>query len=185
MDALKEKFTALYDQNIEAIYRFVYLKVSSQDIAEDLTAEVFMRFWKKLTQAEIENPRAFLYQVARNVVADHYRSRNSRLVDLAETEELVETPRLSLEEIVDIGVQMEHVQKALAVLHDDYQNYIIWRYLEELSVPEIMEITGKREENVRVGIYRALQALRKCLELEKAASSSATVMKRGATPTYL
>lgn len=185
MEALKEKFTALYDQNIEAIFRFVYLKVSSQEIAEDLTAEVFMRFWKKLSQAEIENPRAFLYQVARNVVADHYRSRNARLVDLEETEELVETPRLSLEEIVDISVQMEQVQTALVSLREDYQNYIIWRYLEELSVPEIMEITGKREENVRVGIYRALQALRKSLELEKESVSSPTVMKQGTTPTYL
>jgi len=59
-----------------------------------------------------------------------------------------------------LSLEMDRIQKALATMQDDYQNLIIWRYLDELSMAEIAQITGKTEENVRVGIHRALQALK-------------------------
>ena len=55
---------------------------------------------------------------------------------------------------------MEQIRVALLTLKDDYQNYVIWRYLDELSVPEIAQITGKSEPSVRVGVHRALRALK-------------------------
>ena len=46
MDSLNEQFSSIYDQYIDKIYRFVYLKVSSQEIAEDITSKVFIKGWE-------------------------------------------------------------------------------------------------------------------------------------------
>ena len=56
--------------------------------------------------------------------------------------------------------------KILSKLKEDYQNYIIWRYLDELSISEISQIAGKSQQSVRVGVHRALQALKRELENE-------------------
>ena len=74
MANLKEQYSKIYDQYINKIYRFVFLKVNSKEVAEDLTTEVFVRCWDKYRIGEeFENIQAFLYQVARNLVIDHYR----------------------------------------------------------------------------------------------------------------
>ena len=159
---MKERFSKAYDEHVASIYRFCYLKVSSRDLAEDLSSEVFLRFWKQLNSSSIDNDRAFLYGIARNVIADHYRKKHNPSVSLEETElEIVESPHFA--EAAATISDMEQVRKALAGMNDDYQNLIIWRYLDELSISEIAKIEGKSEESVRVGLHRAMNQLRERL----------------------
>ena len=163
MDESRQLFSDLYDQHIEKIYRFIYLKVDSEEVAEDLASEAFVRLWKTLIKEEkeeIENTQAFIYGIARNLVADHYRQNGKiKIVSVEQTIE-IEDMTSSVEDQAVMSLEMENVRKALARLKDDYQDYIIWRYLDELSVSEISQITGKSKESVRVGVHRALQALK-------------------------
>ena len=168
MSEAKQSFTILYDQHIERIYRFIYLKVDSSETAEDLCSEVFARVWKGFSGIEseqVENPQAFIYQIARNVIADHYREKSK--VKIVAIEEVVEDNESneSIEEQTMVNLEMDRIQKILLKLKEDYQNYIIWRYLDELSILEISQIIGKSQDSVRVGVHRALQALKR--ELEK------------------
>ena len=75
MDSLNEQFGQIYDQYIDKIYRFVYLKVDGQETAQDVTSKVFIKGWESYQKSgsNIKNPGAFLYQIARNAVVDHYR----------------------------------------------------------------------------------------------------------------
>lgn len=161
MEKIQEQFSKIYDQYVTKIYRFIYLKVSSQEAAEDLSSEVFVRTWEtyRSKSTKIENIQAYLYQIARNVVVDHYRARKIRTVSVEETAEIVD-PADSLQGQAVLSMEMDRIQKALATMQGDYQDLIIWRYLDELSVPEIAQITGKTEDNVRVGIHRAIQSLK-------------------------
>jgi RNA polymerase sigma-70 factor (ECF subfamily) len=157
----KHDFSKIYDEHIAKIYRFVYLKVGTQEIAEDLSSEVFTRAWA--SYGKIRNPSAYLYQIARNVVADYYRKKGRTQV--VSIEEVVIASSESLEEQASVKLDIENVKKALGKLSDDHQDLIIWRYIDELSISEIAQITGKTEDNVRVGIHRALQALKARLPL--------------------
>lgn len=160
----RDEFSLLYDEHVVKIYRFAYLKLGSPDTAEDITAEAFSRVWKDFQRKDIRNIRAFLYGIARNLIADHYR-RLSRVktTSLELEEEMVDESQGSMRERVEIASDMEVVRKALSEIKDEYQDLVIWRYLDELSFPEIAEITGKTEENVRVSLHRAMQALRERL----------------------
>ena len=82
MDKLRKQFSHIFDKHIDKIYRFIFLKVNSQDVAQDLTSETFLRCWEKYRQNQerIENINAFLYQIARILVIDHYREKGKNQV---------------------------------------------------------------------------------------------------------
>ncbi|MBI2050008.1 MAG: RNA polymerase subunit sigma-24, partial [Candidatus Staskawiczbacteria bacterium] len=46
MNNNEAQFSEIYDQYIDKIYRFVYFKVNSQEIAEDITSKVFLKGWE-------------------------------------------------------------------------------------------------------------------------------------------
>jgi RNA polymerase sigma-70 factor (ECF subfamily) len=82
----RKEFSKLYDKYIAKIYRFIYLKVNSEEIAQDLCSETFLKGWQafKNSQNKIENPSAFLYRIARNLVTDYYREKGRTQVVSAE-----------------------------------------------------------------------------------------------------
>jgi RNA polymerase sigma factor (sigma-70 family) len=157
---MSEDFGQIYDQYVTRIYRFIFLKAPSQEIAEDLCSEVFVQVFEEFNKTTILNMQAFLYQVARNIVADHYRKETKMQIVPLEEMDIVGPFEDSLLEDVIVRAEMEEVRKVLAQIHDEYQNLIIWRYLDELSIPEIAQIEGKTEGSVRVGLHRALDSLR-------------------------
>ena len=141
-------------------YRFIFLKVSSQEIAEDLCSEVFTRGWESLKKGQkIENPQAFLYQIARNLVIDHYREKGRYKTVSADYVEMAD-PRLALEEKAFLNSDVDNIKLALSDINENYREIIVWRYLDELSVPEIAKMLDKSETAVRVTLHRALKSLK-------------------------
>jgi len=158
----KKFFSEFYDDHVSKLYRFVYLKVSSKETSQDLTSEVFLRFWEQLNSpTEIKNPRAFIYQIARNLVIDYYRKKEPQKIQ-PELIQIKDT-KADLKQEVLLESDIKDIETALSKIPDEYQNMIIWYYLDEFSVSEIADITGKTENNVRVIIHRALSALRSIL----------------------
>jgi len=168
----RKKFSKIYDQYVEKIYRFVFLKVSSKEIAQDLTSETFLKCWEVFNRKEnpssneqkIENPQAFLYQIARNLVIDHYREKGKYQVVSAETSPIAD-PRNDLEEKVILNSDLEIVRNHLSSLKDDYQNAILWYYLDDLPICEVAKLLDKSEDATRVLIHRALKSLREKINL--------------------
>lgn len=164
MNNPKEEFGQIYDQCVDKIYRFIYIKVNSKEMAEDLTAETFTKSWRAFEASynngePIRNPQSFCYRTARNLVTDYYRSRAKASFVSLDSVQLVDT-NIGIEEKAIINADIEMVMKGIANLKDDYQDVIIWRYLDEMSITEISELLDKSEEATRVMIHRALKSLR-------------------------
>ena len=165
MPNYRKTYSDIYDKHVDKIYRFVALKVKSQEIAEDLTSEVFLRGWESFKEKKdkIENVQAFLYQIARNLIVDHYRGNAKAQLVSVEYASITDTSQ-DLEEKALIRSDLDQVKVALANIKEDYREVIIWYYLDELKAPEIAKILNKSEPTVRVLIHRALNALK--LELK-------------------
>ncbi len=165
MDNLKRKFSKIYDQNVGGIYRFVYFKVSSEDIAQDLTSEAFLKTWQVFREKgeEIKNPRAFIYRTARNLVIDYYRKKGRTETVSIENVSLPDTSS-DLEKSVLINSDFEQVKGALSKLSDNYQNVIIMHYIEGMSPKEVSKAIHKSEGATRVLLHRALNLLRQKIE---------------------
>ena len=161
MDSINEQFSRIYDQYIEKIYRFVYLKVNSQEVAEDITSKVFLNGLEAYREKRvIDNPRAFLYQIARNVVIDHYREKGRTKIVSADLTKLIADPKTSLYEKAVLNSDMEIVKLAIQSLKKDYQDVIIWHYLEDMSIAEMAQILNKPEGTIRVMIHRGLESVK-------------------------
>jgi RNA polymerase sigma-70 factor (ECF subfamily) len=162
MANLRKTFSEIYEQYIDKIYRFIFLKVNSQEVAQDLTSETFLRTWRKFSQGEgnpIKNPQAFLYQTARHLVIDYYREKGRGVVVSAELSALID-PRQDLEEKAILRSDLETIRKALAELKEEQQDVIIWHYLDDLPISEVAKILDRTEEATRVLLHRALNSLR-------------------------
>ncbi|MDO8486525.1 MAG: RNA polymerase sigma factor [Candidatus Staskawiczbacteria bacterium] len=172
MDNYKEKFSEIYDQYIDKIYKFVYFKVSSQEIAEDITSKVFLKGWEAfqshgLGNRDILNTNAFLYQIARNAVTDHYRENAKIKVISADITPQIVAPGAGLEEKAILSSEFQEVKVAIQNLKQDYQDIIICHYIDDMKIPEIALIMSKPEGTVRVMLHRGLKALKKEMESKK------------------
>jgi len=162
MDNFKKKFSKIYDQYVEQIYRFVFLKVSSQEIAQDICSEVFLRGWQafEVKNKEIKNIRAFLYRIAKNLVTDFYRKKAKERVVFVDDPPEIPDPQADIEKKVMINSDFEIVRKALLKINDDYQTVIIWHYLDGLKTSEIAKILNRPEGTIRVMLHRGLKELK-------------------------
>lgn len=161
MPDARKTFSQIYDKYIDKIYKFVFFKVNSQEIAEDLTSEAFSRTWVvfKENQDEIKNVRAFLYKTANNLVIDHYRQKGRANI-ISVNNPLIIDPKQDLEKNILLNSDMENIRQALFHLKEDYQNVIIWHYLDDLPISEVSELLNKTEQATRVLLHRALKTLK-------------------------
>lgn len=167
----EQQFLELYDANVGKIYRYVFFRVGSEEQAQDLTSEVFLKSWQYINNQptvnskQLKNPRAFFYQIARNLIADFYRQKDRLPISLEEIADKSIADRAhSPSDLAAVSLDMDSVKKALLRLSDDYREVIIWRYLDELEIKEISEILDKRENNVRTILSRALTELKEILK---------------------
>ena len=156
----RKEFSKIYNNCINKIYRFIFLKVNSEEITQDLCSETFLRGWEAFKRNQkIENPQAFLYRIARNLVTDYYREKGRTQVVSTEYTPIID-PNPGLEEKVAFNSDLEQIKGALVNLKDDYRNVIIWRYLDDLPMPEVAKLMEKSEQTTRVTLHRALKALK-------------------------
>jgi RNA polymerase sigma-70 factor (ECF subfamily) len=164
MNNLNEQFGQVYDQYIDKIYRFVYLKVSSQEVAEDITSKVFIKGWEAFkngtNESRIKNYGAFLYQIARNAVIDHYRQKGrSKVVSVDDSPEISDSGESPQDKAI-LSADVDAIRKSIKKLKKEYQDVIIWHYLEDMPIANIAELIDKPAGTVRVMLHRGLKDLK-------------------------
>ncbi|MEK7071838.1 MAG: sigma-70 family RNA polymerase sigma factor, partial [Patescibacteria group bacterium] len=101
----------------------------------------------------------FLYQIARNLVTDYYREKGKNQIVSVENTTIAD-PGDDFSEAM-LKSDINTVKLVLAGLKDDYQNVIIWHYLDDFSISEVAKMMDRTEDNTRVLLHRALESLRK------------------------
>ena len=164
----EQAFGKLYDKYIDEIYKFIVMRVRSSDEAQDLTSEVFLKTWEYISTGEekqIDNIRALLYRIARNIVIDHYRQSGRELSPLDE-ELFDKIPDKSLDLERDAQIK-DDIREALSMvdeLSEDYRELVLMRYVQDLKVKEIAQILDKSSGAVRVSLHRAIKQLKNILK---------------------
>ncbi len=160
-----DAYAELYDLYVEKIYRFVYLKLSNREEAEDVTSDIFLRTWQYLIDLEqgkdVKNFSGFVYQMARNKIIDVYRARSRRKEDSLDIDIHIhiESKDNNFEKI-EQKHDTEIILKLIKQLKQEYQEVLLLKYVEDMSNKEIASILGKTPTSVRVTIHRALKKLK-------------------------
>ena len=162
-----DAFGELYDRYVDLVYRYVSYRVGSTQLAEDLTSETFLRALRRLSSFSWQgrDVGAWFVTIARNLIADHYKSSRYRLElttdDVSESgARLVEDgPEGSVLEAMQNRVLME----AVTQLNAEQQECIVLRFLQGMSVAETARIMGKNDGAIKALQYRATRALGRLL----------------------
>ena len=162
-----DAFGELYDRYVDVVYRYVYYRVSNVTLAEDLTSETFIRALRRITSYTWQGRDfgAWLVTIARNLIADHFKSGRYRL-ELA-TSDLVEAGADKSEDgpenEVLSAITNEALLEAVKALGPEQQECISLRFLQGMSVAETAAIMGKNEGAIKALQYRAVKSLSRLL----------------------
>jgi RNA polymerase sigma-70 factor (ECF subfamily) len=165
-----EAFGQLYDRYVDVVHRYIAYRVSNHALAEDLTSETFLRALRRISSYTWQGRDfgAWLVTIARNLIADHYKSSRYKL-ELA-TSDLVEAGAErsadSPEDEVLTGITNTTLFEAVKKLNPEQQECIVLRFLQGMSVAETATILGKNENAIKALQYRAVKSLGRMLPKE-------------------
>lgn len=153
-----ERFTELYELYIKRIYSFIYYRTHHKETTEDLTSVTFAKALQhiKSFKAGKGSFSAWLYQIARNTVTDHYRQHRP-VSDIEDAWDL--SADVDIERDVDIRQKLERVTGYLRTLPAQQRDIVIMRVWDGLSHREIGQILGISEANSKVIYSRTMAKL--------------------------
>ena len=163
-----EAFGSLYDRYVDVVYRYVYYRVSNQSLTEDMVSETFLRALRRITSFTWQGRDfgAWLITIARNLIADHYKSSRYKLevatADMVDADRATEGPE---NEVLDSITNMTLLE-AVKMLGAEQQECIVLRFLQGFSVSETALAMGKNDGAIKALQYRAVQSLKRLLPAE-------------------
>lgn len=140
------------EEQYDKIYKYCYYKLKNREHAEDITQEVFLRFFENSTYRSAGKRLQYLYTIARNLCIDEYRRKG--------TEPLEEEPVVN--EADDEVIGRLDLKRALERLDEQEREMLLLRYANEVSASVIGELFGIS----RFKTHRKIQAAVRKLSIE-------------------
>lgn len=150
METKETRFKELFDKNSKIIYHLCYGYTGDSDSANDLMQETFIKVWQNLdgfrNQSQIST---WIYRIAINTCLSYLRVEKRKVTDEISDFILENTA----EPISEKEEQVALLYKCISQLEEN-ERIIITLVLDELPYPEIADISGISEGNLRVKIHR-------------------------------
>jgi RNA polymerase sigma-70 factor, ECF subfamily len=160
-----EAFGMLYDHYNVAVYRFLYYRVGSVQLAEDLMSETFFRALRSMGSFRWQGKDfgAWLMTIARNLATDHFKAGRTRLETATEDMSVHDGPADGPETTVLASLTNEALLVALKELPAEQQECLIMRFLQGLSIAETASVLGRSDGAVKQLQLRGVRNLAKLL----------------------
>jgi RNA polymerase sigma-70 factor (ECF subfamily) len=160
-----EAFGQLYDHYVTGIYRLAFYRLGSKQLAEDITAETFVRALRSISTFTWQGKDfgAWLTTIARNLITDHYKSSRQRLelvVD-AVPERTATGPGPEAEVLANLS--SADIMRAVQALPPEQRDCILMRFMEGLSIAETAQVLDRSEGAVKQLQLRAVRNLARTL----------------------
>ena len=163
----EEAIGALYDAHCQAVFRYFKARLGDQQIAEDMTGEVFRRMLTGLPQYRATDLpiQAWLFRIAHNLLVDQFRRESGhKFVPLKEAENTSEE-EVDPSSVVEQKLTLEDAYQALSDLEPSQRDVLALRFLSGLSLKETALAIGKTEDAIKALQRRGLIALRLSLTM--------------------
>ena len=140
---LEKVFIESFKEYSDAIFRFCIVKVSNVELAEDMTQEVFIRYWQYLRDGkEMTNTRSFLYTIANNMAKDWYKKKKTDSLD--EKMESGHTPKDKASN-PEVMAEYQEVLDTIGDMEEKDKEVLLLKHVEGLPPKEIAEVLGGAE----------------------------------------
>jgi RNA polymerase sigma-70 factor, ECF subfamily len=165
-------YDRLYNLYADRVFRYLYARLGQRELAEDLTADVFVRLLQNLPRFKVNTARpvasfsAFVYRVAGNLLTDQYRKQKHR--DHQDIDDQPDLTDRRPEPFAHTAASenSRELMDAMRRLGAEQQAVLLYRFSEEFSVHEVAEIMGKTTGAIKALQHRAIANLRRLLTTE-------------------
>lgn len=162
----EQAFEQLYNQYFSPLHRYILIRVGDSDEADDIVQTVFVKFHRNMQgwQDKGYAPSAYLYTIARSVIADYYRKKSRTGSILNNSEEvlaLLTDASQNPHQDVILAEEIETLYSNLRRIPQNYQEILLLRYMQGLASSEIATVIGKSDVATRKMLSRAVAALAK------------------------
>lgn len=150
----EERFRASYARHRTAIWRFLARRLGDDDLAEDLTSEVFVVAWRRRHDAPADE-LPWLYGVARRVLSNDRRAARVETERHQALAHQLATEPASRPSPLDAPATSDAVAAVLAALDERDREVLLLAAWEELTPSELATALGCRPNTARVRLHRA------------------------------
>jgi RNA polymerase sigma-70 factor, ECF subfamily len=151
------------------IFRFLLASLRDRDTAENLTQDCFLKAY--MGRAHFRGDASlstWLMKIAMNLLRDHLRSKRLRFwtktretaLDPIDVSDWVPDGRSSPEEEYIARTQVKSIWETVSTLPAKQRSVFVLRFVEEMELKEIAELTGMNPSTVKTHLYRALAVIR-------------------------
>jgi RNA polymerase sigma-70 factor (ECF subfamily) len=171
-DALEE-FDSLVRLHRPRIFRFILASLRNRETAENLTQDCFVKAYQARDQFRgASSVGTWFMQIAANLVRDHESSSRLKFwrrtlqsgADVADIGNSIPDRQQSPEALALVQEQVQAIWAAAASLPGRQRTVFLLRFVEDMDLLEIAEVTGMKEGTVKTHLFRALQSIRARLE---------------------
>lgn len=164
-EKIQEVFMKCYEEHSDALFRFCYFQVSNREVATDILQDTFTKTWVYLKDGKkIDNLKAFLYKVAKNLIIDYRRKKKSTSLDAITETGIDFKGEEDIVENITHEADKEFIVKQLDKLEEKDKDILTMRYVNEMSIKEIADILDMTTNNVSVKIHRAVEKMKDILK---------------------
>lgn len=142
------------EEQYDKIYRYCYFKLYDKQLAQDITQETFLKFFRQNLNLDSNKVLPYLYTIAKNLCVDSFRKKNVESLENI-TEEATCDP-------TEDWISNLTLKSVISKLSYEEQELIFLRYVNEIEVTGICRITGFS----RFAVYRRLTKALKWLKEE-------------------
>ncbi len=160
-------FREVYESVFPVLIKVVFHIVGSMEVAEDICQEAFIRFYKKKVNiSSVDESRYWLIRVAKNLAFNYYRRRER---EYRAVTKLGKEKPLSDDGGIDAVFRTETekiVKEALDSLPVKLRSVLILKEYGGLTYREIAKVLHISENNVKIRVFRARNALQQIIDKE-------------------
>lgn len=150
---VSKDFAAIYQLYFAPVYRYVLGLCSSPDLADEITAQTFLKSLERLDSFQAQGSlEGWLKTIARNTYFDYLKQQ--KRYDLMETLEAESSHPLP-EEIVEASESVSTIRQILSQIDSPYREVFELRVIQELSFKEIARLYHKSDNWACVTYHRA------------------------------
>jgi RNA polymerase sigma-70 factor (ECF subfamily) len=157
-------FGPLYKEYHEQIFRYIYQRMDDEELAFDITSQVFMKALNNIHKYEFRGVpfSSWLYRIAKSELYQAFRDKKAERTVNVDSIHLYDVAE-ELEEDSNERNKML-IYKSLALLKEKDIQLIEMRFFEKRNFREIGEILEMTENNAKVKTFRALEKLKQLFE---------------------
>jgi RNA polymerase sigma-70 factor, ECF subfamily len=154
--SLMKALDQIYNEYHRGLLGFIRRRVDDPSLAEDLLQDVFVKAHSRLdTLANRSRIQAWIYQIARNTIIDHHRTR--KIVDPL-PEDMAQPSMRSREEYQELS---RCVLPMMSLLPEEYRQALILSDLEGLPLKEVAERLNLSLPGAKSRVQRGRERLKR------------------------